>query len=667
MDALPCPFDVDDFSGRSTNRVEFTVNLKIRFMPGIIDSTFYVCDASYPIIGSDLLQQHSPTLSLETGTNIFKIGTIVIVIKPSTNESITELKRREKLGASAYRTEYTRFISSVAWMRLRRRSMLPPNSSVVVEAYVESTREVTHDHSFFSFFDDGSVAQDGLDIIVPSENYEDKQSLYLLPVKNNANITLTLPKDFVMGEVVNHPPDNTFSTGLRITPLGKFIGRRPTRSSNGSASIQPLYPSTASVASPASSSSAKTSKTTRNIASVSPSSSPAPIPLSSVVDRGRLPADEIAACMDNGVKFDLHLHHREPRLTMKRIKKIDVEREKNKPRKEEYWPDKNAFFEQFPCLKEIPAQYVDKAKDLLYSFRHIFFNPDRPDQFRKGINITPIVMNRVPGKVPRKEKVRQISDKKRSHLEQHIDSLLERGVIVEAQNVVDCFASNVHVVIEKRYIASKGAVVEKSRATADCREINKCLPDSSYTLPNMEEFRRNITAKGYRVFTNFDAVEMYHQLPVDKECARKNFNIHALGRIYTFQRGLQGNKLMPSVCQKFSATAFESVDHTTPFIDDFTCKSIDEESHLSVDVPETLAICSFYNILLRPGKTDLMRPTARVLGYQIAEQSISICNEKKDKIIGLVPPTNHLIKENTLKKCLFFIKLYYKYLSLSVH
>ena len=644
MDALSSPFNVDDFSGRSNNRVEFSVNLRIRFMPGIIDSSFYVCDATYPIIGSDLLQQHSPTLSLETGTKVFKIGTIVINVKSSTNESIAELKRREALGTFAYRTEYTRFISSLAWMRLRRRTMLPPNSSTIVECFVESTREVTDDHSFMSFFDDGSIEQDTLDIIAPSENYEDKQSRYLLPVKNNANVTLTLPINFVLGEVVNHPPDNTFSTGLRITPLGKPIygqsTRSSTRSSNESASQNPQSPSAALISTPSSSS----SKNESNNASASPSSSqapkttdsgltssPAPIPLSSIVDRGRLPADEISAIRDNGIEFDLRLRHNEPQLTMKRITKIDVEKEKNKTRKTEYWPDKEAFFNEFPCLKDIPAQYIETAKDLLYSFRHIFFNEKTPDQFRQGINISPIIMDRVPGKVPKKEKVRQISEKKRAHLERHIASMLERGVIVEAQNVVDCYASNVHVVLECCYVASKGTVVEKSRATADCREINRCLPDSSYSLPNMEEFRRNITAKGYRVFTNFDAVEMYHQLPVDKECARKNFNIHALGKIFTFLRGLQGNKLMPSVCQKFSATAFESVDHTTPFIDDFTCKSMDEMTHLTKDLPETLAICSFYNILLRPGKTDLMRPTARVLGYQIAEQTISICNEKKGK------------------------------------
>ena len=100
---------------------------------------------------------------------------------------------------------------------------------------------------------------------------------------------------------------------------------------------------------------------------------------------------------------------------METITKIDVEKEKNKKRDTEYWPSKEIFFNEFPCLEDIPAQYIETAKDLLYSFRHIFFNADRPDQFRQGIRISPIKMYRVPGKVPRKEKVQRLAIVKLKH------------------------------------------------------------------------------------------------------------------------------------------------------------------------------------------------------------------------------------------------------------
>ena len=133
---------------------------------------------------------------------------------------------------------------------------------------------------------------------------------------------------------------------------------------------------------------------------------------------------------------------------MKQITKKDVEWEKSKTGQIEFWPDIDEFFDEFPFFNEIPAQYIEMAKDLLYSLCHIFFNANRPDQFRQGINILLIKMDRLPGKVLTKEKVRQIS--KNKHLEWHIKSMLKRGVMVEAENVVDCFASNVQVVIKRR-------------------------------------------------------------------------------------------------------------------------------------------------------------------------------------------------------------------------
>ena len=538
---LSSPLNVSDFSGAPNTLVSHTVDLSVNFRPGVIKGNFYVCECISPILGCDLLRDHIPKLSLETGTGIFKVGTIVLFVKPSATEARKEFDRRVRLGAELYVSEYRCVVSSVAWMRLRHRVSLPPDSTTFVTAYIDSAREVTNDHSLLSFFDANDIHVSNVDVWIPSANYETRLKRYRLPATNRLKTRLDLPKDFVCGEVVNHPPDSTFSTGLPIFSLGKLLDYSP-----------PSW--TASTPNASSTSTESASIAVASSASSDDSSLP-PIPLSSLVNRGRLPPEMVEACRDRGVNCDLQLQHKPPVVLMKKIKKIDVERELKKHRKDEYWPDKEEFLSQFPCLEELQQQHRQKAEDLLYSFRHIFFNPSTPQQFKRGMNITPVKMDRVPGAVLKKEKIRQVNKKKEAHLKSHISSLLERGVIEEADNIVDCFASNVHIVIEHRWIASKNAMIEKSRATADCREINKALPDSSYPLPNMEEFRRKITSEGSRIFSNFDAVEMYHQIPVDRECARRNFNIHALGKIYTFLRGLQGVCLMPSVAQKTVDTA----------------------------------------------------------------------------------------------------------------
>ena len=71
-------------------------------------------------------------------------------------------------------------------------------------------------------------------------------------------------------------------------------------------------------------------------------------------------------------------------------------------------------------------------------------------------------ITRHPGLIPKKERLRQISPKKLAYLEKHIDELTKQGVLKELRIVESCHASPVHVVIESRYVASKGIIVEKS-------------------------------------------------------------------------------------------------------------------------------------------------------------------------------------------------------------
>ena len=357
------------------------------------------------------------------------------------------------------------------------------------------------------------------------------------------------------------------------------------------------------------------------------------------------------------MKFDLQLQQPEPEVMIEKLTKIDVEAEIRKNREVEYWPDKDYFLSKFPGLAEIDPKYRPLATELLYSFRHIFYNNDRPDQFRQGINMQPIKIERLPGLKPRKEKARQISEKKKKYLEMHIKNLVDQGVIEEVENVVDCYASPVHIVIEQRYVASKGGVVEKSRLTSDMRQLNLVLPDSSYPLPNMDQFRREIAGKGYRVFTTLDCAKMFNQIVMDRDCAIRNFGILALGKVYAFLRGLMGCKSMPAICQKLMDTAFQSVKNTKPFLDDLSIKSKDELTHLKVDLPEALAVCSFYNILLQPEKTDLMKSSTRILGHQISQESMSLSGEKREKIMALAPPRDAQDNKSKLAFMMYFLPI----------
>ena len=64
-----------------------------------------------------------------------------------------------------------------------------------------------------------------------------------------------------------------------------------------------------------------------------------------------------------------------------------------------------------------------------------------------------------------------------------------------------------------------------------------------------------------------------------------------------------------------------------------------------------LAICSKYNILLSPKKSDLLKNEVRVLGFQLARSSEAIADEKKTKIREMAFPET---KKDAVSKAAFF-------------
>ena len=78
--------------------------------------------------------------------------------------------------------------------------------------------------------------------------------------------------------------------------------------------------------------------------------------------------------------------------------------------------------------------------------------------------------------------------------------------------------------------------------------------------------------------------------------------------------------------------AFRHHENAHPFLDDITVKSKSVSSHLKFDLPKALAICSKFNILLKPAKADLLKGEARVLGFKISRETESLSGEKLTKI-----------------------------------
>ena len=188
--------------------------------------------------------------------------------------------------------------------------------------------------------------------------------------------------------------------------------------------------------------------------------------------RNKVDDKTLHKCRRDGIKFDMEIEQ-EPLDCDDYIEMIDdvnIEKEKAKAKDCPYWPDREAFLSEFN-FKDLEGGTKSEVQDLLWDFKHIFFNEKTPEQFQPGIKCKPIKIETLPGAVPKKEKGR-ISDKKLKYLKEHMEALTKMGVLEELKDAKKCHCSPVHIVLESRYVASKGTMVEKSRFTADLRALN---------------------------------------------------------------------------------------------------------------------------------------------------------------------------------------------------
>merc|ERR1711873_16954 len=99
------------------------------------------------------------------------------------------------------------------------------------------------------------------------------------------------------------------------------------------------------------------------------------------------------------------------------------------------------------------------------------------------------------------------------------------------------------------------------------------------------------------------------------------FGFTALGRLYVILRLSMGCTNSPGIAQAIIKRIFQNHPNAEPFLDDLTVISKTMQEHIHVDLPHALALCSKFNLLLKPTKADLARPNARILGFNISRST----------------------------------------------
>ena len=612
--------------------VDEMVPLELNFEPGKINANFMVCETAnnIPIIGADILRSNVG-ISIDTSSDLLTVKHDVIHVKPSIRSSKKEYLRRKRMGVDEYRRQNACLDGRERWMRVSQRIVLPPHSMTYVECEIDGARMPDNVFSLLSLYDNN----EDNDIICASLTFSQAQRNYVIPVENRSDKKIVLWKRFALGEVKEHnlptPSDSSsFSFTESLITLADlrenfegfdFCGEGKETEAQCDFETARL----------------KSEKTQNFQNFENRVNSNTPVPLSTLQGQNKPSEQLMKQFYENGVLMDIPVEVNVPKIDMDQPE-IDIEAEKQKSKDCPFWTDKEEYLKGFD-LSEFNEQELPYVKSLLWDFKHTFMNNDTPQMFRQPINIKPIKIETLPGIRPRKDKRRIMSAEKEALLKIHIDRLVAEGVVEELKNVEDCHASNIVVVIEQRYHCTLKKKIQRVRITCDMRSLNLAIPSSSYPIPDMEQFRRDLTQSGFKYFTNLDCHQYYHQIPIQNECGKKLFGFYGLNRIYYYKRLPQGLKSSPPISQAVIDTAYSLHPHAKAFLDDVTTYSRTREEMLYTDLPLTLAIASYYRILFKREKADLMKSSARVLGHQISEGSHQgITQEKIDKINTLTFP-----------------------------
>ena len=107
-----------------------------------------------------------------------------------------------------------------------------------------------------------------------------------------------------------------------------------------------------------------------------------PVLLSSLVDCGRVPDEQLHRRRTRGVEMDLQTEFPTAKMDLPKDVEIDIEVEKKKSASCVYWEDKDHLLTKFN-LSDVSEEVGVQLGDLMYDFRHIFHNVDGNEQIQE--------------------------------------------------------------------------------------------------------------------------------------------------------------------------------------------------------------------------------------------------------------------------------------------
>ena len=299
------------------------------------------------------------------------------------------------------------------------------------------------------------------------------------------------------------------------------------------------------------------------------------------------------------------------------------------------------FLGQFSLEDEdLTPDQIKMVHSLLLQYRDIFskgdFDIGQASAIKHRIDVT--------NGVPFKQRHRHVPPSMYEEVKNHLQQLLEKGIIKESSSP---WSSGVVLVRKKN---------GKLRFCVDYRQLNQRTVKDSYALPRIEEITDNL--KGSKYFTTLDMRSGFYQVEIEEEHKPLTaFTVGPLG-FYQFERMPFGLSNSPATFQRLMERAMGDLNmhECFTYVDDTIVHGRTFEEHLE-RLRHVFEKVRQNQLKLNPEKCVLFKKKIQFCGHVVTEAGVETDPEKTARIAEWPAPEN----ADQLREFLGFANYYRRY------
>ena len=285
--------------------------------------------------------------------------------------------------------------------------------------------------------------------------------------------------------------------------------------------------------------------------------------------------------------------------------------------------------------RNMPADTKTSITNLVTEFQDIFAGSQ--DEVLKTCPYLEMSLNIIHD-IPCVAKPARIPIKYKELVQQELDKLLKKGIIVKSNSL---YNNRCH------FIRKPGSTEEnvKLRLVIDAKPLNKLINPLPVMIPNLEELFSSWN--GMTLFTICDLQSSFYQLRLDpKSSPATAFQVDS--KKYEFTRGVQGLSTTPHFLNLVTNKVVEDIPATFAYVDDISSFMGSENYDQLVENLTKLFERRLFNLSLNPAKVIIGCKEVSILGHLVSDKGITVCPKRVKDLLKCKKPT-------TVKQCRSFL------------